>query len=395
MFNFNRRDFPVRKKYLAVLGFAVAVLLAPLALMASAHATGFRSGDTVTVAKSETVDGTLFVAGQTVEIAGEVDGDVFCAGNTITITGTVHGDVICAGQTVNVRGIVDGDVRVAGATVTVEAKVAGNVSAAGQIVALHSAADVKDFHAAGDEIVLAGNVRRDVDIAGSTLAVNGQVGRNVTAAGEKVALGSSAKITGNFEYTSKSDVSKAKGATVVGQTHHTAVKNSSDKAGFKQFTSGMNWFFALAGFITSLILVAVMPRLFYSVSSRGIEQPGMSFLSGLGTNVGVVLLVILLAMTVIGLPLAGLVLLGWVLLLLLSLPVFSFYLGRVLLSKSTNNVLYYMLLGGFIILLLNFIPVVGPIVLFLGSWFGVGMLTLAICSRWSKPHYTIKQGKKA
>jgi len=138
-----------------------------------------------------------------------------------------------------------------------------------------------------------------------------------------------------------------------------------------------------------------MPRLFYSVSSRGVNQPGMSFLAGLGTNVGVVVVTILLAMTFIGLPLAGLVLLGWVLLLLLSLPVFSFYLGRALLSKSTGNVLYYMLLGGFIVLLLNFIPVVGPIALFLGSWFGVGMLALAIVGRWSKPHYSIKQGKKA
>jgi hypothetical protein len=385
----------VRKKYIAVLGFAIAVLLMPLALVGAAHATGFRSGGSVIVGKSEVVDGTLFATGQTIEIAGAVNGDVFCAGNSVTITGTVHGDVICAGQTVDVRGTVDGNVRVAGAIVNVGAKVGRSVSAAGQTVTLQSDGQARDVQAAGSTVAINGTVARDAALAGATLDINGSIGRDVSASGGMLALGSGAKVAGNIDYQSHNKLTQANDATVGGTVHQNVPKDSEhNKNAAQKFFSGINWFFAIAGFITSLILVALIPRVFYSVTSHGVNEPGMSFLAGLATNVGVFIVMILLAITFIGLPLALLVLVAWVLLLMLSLPVFSFYLGRVLLSKSTNNLFYYMLLGAFIVLLLNFIPVIGSIVLFLGSWFGVGMLTLRIARHWSTPRYTLKPDSK-
>lgn len=386
----------MRKKYLAVIGFAVAVLLTPLALVAGVSATGFRGGDTVTVAKSEKVDGTLFAAGQTVEVAGEVDGDLFCAGNSITITGTVHGDVICAGQTVSVRGTVDGDIRVAGQSVTVEAKVAGNISAAGQVITLQSDSQARDVHAAGETVTLNGVVARDTSFAGSVLSINGTIGRNVNASAEQLSLGTNAKVAGNVDYQSRNKLTSASGATIGGKVHQEVPKeNHNEKDSVKNFLSGVNWFFAISGLLTSLLLVALVPRVLYSITSHGVNQPGMTLLAGLGTNVGAGILIVLLGMTFIGIPLAGLVLLAWVLLGLLSLPVFSFYLGRVLLSNSTDNMFYYMLLGAGIVFLLNFIPILGAIVLFLGSLFGVGMLALRISRHWTTPQYTIKQGKKA
>lgn len=379
----------MRKKYMVLLGIAVAILLTPLALTGAAQATGFRSGNVVTVAKSEVVDSTLFVSGQTVEIAGEVNGDVFCAGNAITITGTVHGDVICAGQTVNVRGTVDGDVRVAGAIVTIEAKVTGNTSVIGQTIALHSDAKVKDFQAAGSEISVAGTVDRDASIAGSLLTIDGIVGRNVIAAGEEVGLGPHAKITGNLEYTSHPEIQKANGAVVSGQTKHNIPQDDHRDDEMNEFFSGAKWFFAASGLITSILIVLIAPRLLYGISTRGTGQPGMSVLAGLGTNISVVVVAIILSMTIIGLPLAGLLLLAWTVLVLLSLPVFSFYLGRILLARSTNNLLYYMLLGSVIVFLLNFVPVAGGIVLFLGSIFGVGMIVMTIARHLAKPRYTL------
>jgi len=386
----------VRKKYLAVIGFAVAVLLTPLAIVAGASAVGFRGGDMITVAKSEKVDGTLFAAGQTVEVAGEVNGDVFCAGNSITITGTVHGDIICAGQTVNIRGTVDGDIRVAGQSVTIEAKVAGNISAAGQSVTLQSDSQAHDVQAAGSTVTLNGVVSRDASFAGSVLSINGMVGRNVNASADQLSLGTNAKVAGNVDYKSHSKLAQASGATVGGKVHQDVPKEDhKNKDSVKNFLSGINWFFAISGLLTSLLIVALVPRVLYSVTSHGVNQPGMTLLAGLGTNVGAGILIILLGMTFIGIPLAGFVLLAWALLGLLSLPVFSFYLGRVLLSNSTDNVFYYMLLGAGIVFLLNFIPILGAIVLFLGSLFGVGMLALRISRHWTVPRYTIKQGKKA
>lgn len=85
------------------------------------------SSNTQAVAATETVDGTLFAAGRTVDIAGTVNGDVFCAGREYAVSGTVNGDVICAAQARRVSGTVEGDVRAAGRAVTIgDGRIAGN-----------------------------------------------------------------------------------------------------------------------------------------------------------------------------------------------------------------------------------------------------------------------------
>lgn len=384
------------RKLTALLGFVAALFVVPLFLVASVNAADFRSGQSANVAKGEVIDSTLFIAGQSVEIAGEVNGDLYCAGNVVTVTGTVHGDVICAGQTVNIRGTVDGDVRAAGETVTVEAKVDGNVSAAGSTVTFGAEASARDVHAAGTTVTLNGSVLRDVDAAGETVQINGQVGRNAKTSGEHVALGSKAAVKGNLEYVSQNDVSKADGATVAGTTRHDVPKDSSmnKKDAVAGFFASFQLFVAVTMFVTSVVLVALLPRLFYSLSERGFQQPLLSAVSGLGVSIGGIILVFLLAFTFIGLPLAGITLLAWLLLMILSVPVFSFYLGRALLGRNTDNAFYYMLAGAGIVFVVSLLPVLGGIVLLVAGWLGTGMMVLEAFRRWPSPHYTLKASRK-
>lgn len=384
------------RKYIAILGFAAALLLAPFFVANAVHAADFRSGNSTSVGKNEVIDSTLFIAGSNVDVAGEVNGDLFCAGNTVTVTGTVHGDVICAGQVVDIRGTVDGDVRAAGQTVTVSSKVAGNVSAAGMTVTFGADSAARDVNMVGETLTFNGNASRDADLAGTAASMNGSVGRNAQVAGESVALGSGAKITGNFTYTSRQDVSKANGASVGGATRHDYPKEQDrrDMDGIRNFFAGLNVLFALAGLITALVLVALMPRLFYSVSSQGVERPLLSAFTGLGAMVGGVILAIVLAITLIGLPLAGITFLAWIVLLVLSMPVFSFYLGRMLLAKSTTNAFYYMLLGAAIVFITQMIPILGGVVWLIGGWMGAGMLVLEVARRWPKPQYELKASRK-
>lgn len=384
------------RKYIAILGFAAALLLAPFFVANAVNAADFRSGNSTSVSKNEVIDSSLFIAGSNVDVAGEINGDLFCAGNTVTITGTVRGDVICAGQVVDVRGTVDGDVRVAGQTVTVSSKVAGNVSAAGQTVTFSAEGSARDVNLAGEALTMNGTASRDVDVAGTATTINGSVGRNVQAVGEAVTLGAGAKIAGNFTYTSHSDVSKAGGATVDGTTRHEypTDEDRRDMDGVRNFFNGLNVLFAIASLATALILVALMPRLFYSVSGQGVERPLLSAFTGLGALVGGVVLAIVLAITFIGLPLAGITFLAWVVLLVLSMPVFSFYLGRLLLAKSTSNAFYYMLVGAAIVFVTQLIPVLGGVVWLIGGWMGAGMLVLEVAHRWPKPQYELKTSTK-
>lgn len=382
------------RKYIAILGFAAALLLAPFFVVNAAHAADFRSGNSTSVGKGEVIDSSLFIAGRNIDVAGEINGDLYCAGASVTVTGTVHGDVLCAGQVVDIRGTVDGDVRVAGQNVTVGAKVNGNVSAAGQTVTYSAEASARDVSIAGQTLTVNGSVARDADVAGNTSTINGSVGRNAQAVGETVTLGDSAKIAGNFTYTSHQDVSKTNGASIGGATRHEYPKqqdNYNHQA--RGFFAGLNFLGALIGLVTSVVLVALLPRLFYSFSSEGVQRPLLSAFTGLGAMVGGIILAVVLAFTLIGLPLAGIVMLAWIALLIISMPVFSFYLGRMLLVKSTNNAIYYILLGAGIVFVAQLIPFVGGVVWLIGGWMGAGMVVLEVARRWTKPQYSLKAKK--
>lgn len=383
------------RKYLAILGFAVALLLAPFFAINAVHAADFRGGNSTSIGKGEVIDSSMFIAGRNVDVAGEINGDLYCGGNSVTVTGTVHGDVLCAGQVVDIRGTVDGDVRVAGQTVTIGAKVAGNVSAAGQSVTFSAEAQAHDVSIVGQAVTINGMVARDVDIAGNNSTINGSVGRNAQAAGEAVALGTGAKIAGNFTYTSRQDVSKADGASVHGATRHEYPKDENHQNQRAQSSlAGLNFLGALIGLVTSLVLVALAPRLFYSLSSEGVQRPLLSAFTGLGAMVGGIIIAIILAFTIIGLPLGGLVLLAWIALLIVSMPVFSFYLGRILLARSTNNAFYYILVGAGIVFIAQLIPFIGGVVWLIGGWMGAGMVVLEVARRWTKPRYNLKATAK-
>ena len=82
-----------------------------LALPAPALATEFRKGESIEVAKGETVRGDLFVAGGRAQIDGTVDGDLYFFGQNLKVSGHVTGDVISFAQSARITGDVDGNVR--------------------------------------------------------------------------------------------------------------------------------------------------------------------------------------------------------------------------------------------------------------------------------------------
>src|SRR4029078_1837381 len=118
----------------------VLALLFGLAALAPAiaHAAVAQEGTDVSVAAGTTIDDDLFVAAQTVTIAGRVTGDVYVGAQAVRVSGTVDGDVIAGAQLVTIDGTVGGNVRAAGARVTINGSVARSVSACAQDITISS-----------------------------------------------------------------------------------------------------------------------------------------------------------------------------------------------------------------------------------------------------------------
>lgn len=355
--------------------------------LASAHS--FQTGDNVVRNDKKPINQTVFLAGRTIDFHTEVYGDVFCAGQNVTISATVHGDVICAGQNVDISGKVIGNVRLAGQNVKLSAKVSGNATVGGQSFLLTSEGAIAgDATVGSSDASFNGPVGRDVAVGGERVVITNFVGRDVKSGGTNLELQKGADIKGNVDQTSKQDVVKASGAVVGGKiTRHEPEQKKAPKRG-AVFGFGIGLFVYLfaAMLLTSMVIALLFPRMLFVVTDKAMPRPWKALLTGFIASFAVPIAIILMMVTVIGLPLAFLAGITWLVALTLSGPLFAFYIGRKVL-KSSNHPLQIMLVGSAILLVLYFIPVIGFLALLAAGWIGTGVLLLESFQRYPKPSY--------
>lgn len=375
-----------------VIGITLIAVLLGLGFAGVAHASNLRTGVSPSVGANQVVDNTLWIAGQTVDVAGSVNGDVFCAGQDVIISGHVSGDVICAAQTIIISGRVDGNIRAAASTVTLTGSATGNATIAAQSFTQTAGSSIgADASIAGANLNLNGTIGRDALLAGSTVQIDGGIGRNVKAETPNLSLGSGSNITGNLQYTSQNDVSVADGAKVGGSTTKTIPTTSQRNTAAERFWGQIAFdFFALVALLfMGLVLVLIAPRAFNSVTSIKNNEIWKPLLVGLVAMVVVPFLIIVAMSTVIGLPLGFLILLAWIVVGLLSLVVASYWFGRVIWAKQ-RNVVPVLIVGIVALAILMAIPILGGIVWFLATLLGSGLILMNAQKRLPKANYTIK-----
>jgi cytoskeletal protein CcmA (bactofilin family)/uncharacterized membrane protein len=124
------------KKYLLIAG-----LLALLGPAAYARHTDIDHQD-VYIAKGQTVTGDVSTD-KSITVDGKLDGDaVAVGGSSVTINGEITGDLVSLGGPVHVPGVVGGDVTSIGGLVDVTGKVNGDINAIGARVELTGGGEV-------------------------------------------------------------------------------------------------------------------------------------------------------------------------------------------------------------------------------------------------------------
>jgi cytoskeletal protein CcmA (bactofilin family) len=370
----------------------IVVMIFGISWTVVAHAEGaFQSGGTVTIAKGQVYDQTLFVAGQTLDIAGTVNGDVFCAGQSVTISGTVNGDVFCAGQSIAISGVVSGSVRVAGQAVLLSGTITQNASALGQTIDLVSPAQISgDFSVGGNITNIAGSIGRDLLVGSSTLAVDGNVGRDIQSEVGTLTLSKSARVTGKVTYTSRNDLVQDEGAVVSGViTKHLPSQTRSNQTSYRGAIIGSFYMFIALLFI-ALVAVLLVPSTFQLLTTTATNEPFKTLAFGFIASLLVPAVLFVLALTFVGIPLAAVGLVTWIVVCCIAWLFAAYYLGRLLLHGYSNNSIWYMLLGTVIILMLYAIPVIGIFVWLITLWFGLGMIANRILHS-SRPQYVINK----
>ena len=165
------------------LSICVLAMLLALRFVTPAYAFDGRSGDRIVIGSGEVIDDDLYVAAREFVLDGTVNGDVIVFAQTVTINGTVDGDLMTAAQTVAVSGEVTGTIRMAGSVLFVgeNAIIGGDIVGAGYSLETQQGNTIgQDLVFTGGQILLAGDVARNIQVATGAFELRGNVGGNVS-----------------------------------------------------------------------------------------------------------------------------------------------------------------------------------------------------------------------
>lgn len=332
----------------------IAIVLSVALFLGSSTAIFAQNSDVEIsrLASGVVVNKDYFAANETVEILGTVNGDVYVAGGKVIINGVINGDVLVAGGVVTIGGLVTNDVRAAGGEVRIVGSIGKNVTVAGGTVL------------ATPESVIGGNILA----FGGNIDISGTVSGNINAYTETFTLNQAA-VGGDVNYWSDREALVTGNSSVSGQLmRHEADKQKSISEGAKSV--GMAWdvFSTVSSMLITLILgllvIRFIPR--YTKRSNEIMQKefGKSLFRGFLAFTIIPVVLVLIAVTILGLPLAIFGTIGFALYLYIvriyAIVAIGSYTFR--LAKNTGTLTKSFIVGLLIYYLLTLIPVVGLIV---------------------------------
>ncbi len=286
-------------------------------------------------------------------------GDVVSKGAERSVS-TVVGDL-------EVRGLVEEDVH----------------SAFGAVLVSHGGEVHGDVNVGMGDVDIHGRVGGDVHAEFGDLYVNAPVEGDVDVGRGEVDLGPRGRISGDLECEScevPGNADDVKGdITAKGMALDLDEAHGPDVVGF------VGWLFAALAFAACSVLAAVLaPRPLAAAARRAEESPGRAFVYGLISLPIFFVLCVVLAVSIIGIPLLLLLAPAYLALLLFGALVAAFSLGtRVLMFTGRYRVGNAMaaVVGALILAATTFIPVLGDLLLYALSLLGTGAVILALLSR--------------
>jgi len=328
------------------------------------------AADSVTARGS--IDDDYYAAGGTVDIDADVAGDVIVAGGELYIGHRVAGDVIAAGGTLKIRGIVEDDVRVTGGELVIDASIGDDLAASGGSITLSPAATVGgNAWIAGGEVLVAGTVAGSLKVVGGDIRLSGRVRGDVELEGGDIQILESARIDGNLLFRGRPPATTNFDAQVGGQISYEAAESDYDDHGF-------GLFFSITLVVASILFYLLFPH--YTVASvRRIRADpftslGLGFIFVVATPVAALFAMIIVLGLWVGLSVLAL----YCVALLCGFLIGCFFLadrGAALFRQDLSSRarrLISVTVTIFVLGLVQTIPLLGGLLLFILLLFGLG-----------------------
>lgn len=364
-------------------GILAAMLLFPAGAFAAATPASFTAARTLLATTS--VPGNAYAAGATIVLTAPVTGDFSAFGGSVITAARVSGDGTVIAGSASSRAKVGGDFRALAGTVTIEEPIAGDLLAFGLSVrdAGHVSGNV--FVVAANA-VLSGGAAGPVTVYANNVFLAGDFASDVTiAASGRVALAEGTVIAGKLVYESPEKAVIPASATITGGVEYTNASYLPNIGTSRILTLINVGFFLFVRILGALILAGLLaglfPRLAEELADRAHANSVRSILLtmafGFGALIAGPVLIILLALTFVGIGLALLSAILYALLALLALLYAGILLGSMFARRFLRReaVLWHDGIVGMLILsLITLVPVVGPLSVFALMIFSAGTL---------------------
>ena len=351
---------------LLVLAGMAGVASADDSARASVGDNRLSAGDEVTL--DEYVPGNVFLAAGRVNLDDRVGGSAFVTGGDVNITGSIGHRLFAAGGDLRIEGEVEGDVRAAG----------------GKLRVPRGAMLRGDVTLAGGSVEMEGEVGGDLAAFGESVVINGVIGGDLKIAAEDIRIGPDTRVAGKLEY-------KSGGTFLIDP-------NARIEQGVEQLDSNdRNWFrkaghgasrvggamFTLGVLLLGALLILGLPTFSREASATLRREWWQSAGIGCVMLVGVPFAIVILMITIVGIPLALMMIFGYMVLLMLGYVVAAIFVGDFALerlggerAKQVGWRLLFLLLALVAISVVRHLPLIGGLAVALLFVAGIGAFTL-------------------
>ncbi|ODS24946.1 hypothetical protein AB835_01410 [Candidatus Endobugula sertula] len=337
------------------------------------------------------IDHDIYLAGSQITVKANVDGDVVAVGRRVTIEEKISEDVIATAKNITIDGDIGDDARLAGGQVIVNGNITEDAIIAGGLIQFSSHSTVGNrAWLVGGSIEFNGRAGDELIIKGREIIIAGEIAGDVTLYAKNIQILPTAKIMGNFTYTSAEEANIHPGSVISGSVRKQPLPDwqSSSLETLKELSITISILFLLSIVISVGILYLLLPDMFMTAS----DTVSLRFLQCIAVGLMIFLitppLIILLFITILGAPLALLVLLFYIALLIMGYFIAIFYVGDRLLTyirrnreKTTLWRLLSIVVALMVLLILSAIPLIGLLTLFFIFLVGLGSTTFYLLSK--------------
>lgn len=344
--------------------------------------TDFRVGENFFFSDTLTINDDLIIAGNTIKSSATIKGDFFSASYRLVQSGMVEGSVIAFAKDVDISGQVNGSVSGFGQNINVNGKVNRNLVGFFSALNIKPDADIGgDVTALGGELTLDGKIGKGLKGSVGTLIISGIVNGDVSVKADKIILMPTAQILGDFKYKSKKQAKIESGASVSGQTFWTKEEAKKEKKPKDIFTLKSvitEILFLLALMITGIVLTLIFKKKAYQAK----KAVTASFLKSLGWGfvfmVCIPIAIIILIVTILGIPIAIISLFAYAVLIYIAKIPVATALGEKMIKafgkQGEPSLIGSMLLGLIVLTILLNIPYLEWLIYFIVLFTGFGAI---------------------